>query len=282
MITGIVTAAIGSYFVYTTILAEKPQNYYELLGVPARGVTKSELKKAFRAASIKYHPDKNPDDDTTDLFIQVKEANDIIGDEQMRFAYDVYSQTNWDQEDTIRKGLKYSKKMTEEEADKLFWHIINNKRMFQSGLEIFPYYFAWVMAVILLVNRSYGRPFLGAAVAMIGAFEFGAKIYYGDPRFDVFINVGLELLPVNYTLGEALKVLRYGMPLILQLGILMMDNSFDVVEDKADDPTALLTKIVERQDLIIKEANELLSYSQDSKMDKGERREKLEALYASL
>jgi len=117
---------------------------------------------------------------------------------------------------------------------------------------------------------------------MIGAFEFGAKIYYGDPRFDVFINVGLELLPVNYTLGEALKVLRYGMPLILQLGILMMDNSFDVVEDKADDPTALLTKIVERQDLIIKEANELLSYSQDSKMDKGERREKLEALYASL
>ena len=133
---------------------EKPQNYYELLGVPARGVTKSELKKAFRAASIKYHPDKNPDDDTTDLFIQVKEANDIIGDEQMRFAYDVYSQTNWDQEDTIRKGLKYSKKMTEEEADKLFWHIINNKRMFQSGLEIFPYYFAWVMAVILLVNVS--------------------------------------------------------------------------------------------------------------------------------
>ena len=36
----------------------------------------------------------------------------------------------------------------------MFWHIINNKRMFASGLEIFPYYFAWVMAAILLVNVS--------------------------------------------------------------------------------------------------------------------------------
>ena len=71
---------------------EKPQNYYELLGIPARGVSKADLKKAFRAASIRYHPDKNPDKDTTDLFIEVKEANDIISDEQKRFAYDVYAQ----------------------------------------------------------------------------------------------------------------------------------------------------------------------------------------------
>ena len=49
-------------------------------------------------------------------------------------------------------GLKHSKKMSEDEREKLFWHIINNKRMFQSLLEIFPYYFAWVMAAILLVN----------------------------------------------------------------------------------------------------------------------------------
>ena len=51
-------------------------------------------------------------------------------------------------------GLKHSKKMSEDEREKLFWHIINNKRMFQSLLEIFPYYFAWVMAAILLVIVS--------------------------------------------------------------------------------------------------------------------------------
>ena len=72
------------------------------------------MKKAFRRASIKYHPDRNPDTDTTDLFIEVTAANNIISDENMRFAYDVYAQTNFEQEDTIRKGLKYSKKSNEE------------------------------------------------------------------------------------------------------------------------------------------------------------------------
>ena len=66
-------------------------NYYELLGVPARGLTDRELKSAFKQASLKYHPDKNPDIDTTDLFIEAKQAHDILKDEKMRFAYDVYA-----------------------------------------------------------------------------------------------------------------------------------------------------------------------------------------------
>ena len=52
-------------------------------------------------------------------------------------------------------------------------------------------------------------------VAAVGCFEFGAKIYYGDPRVDFFIEAALNLCPLNYTLGESLKVLRYGMPLFL-------------------------------------------------------------------
>ena len=149
--------------------------------------------------------------------------------------------------------------------------------MFQSLLEILPYYFAWIMAVILLVNvsnsfyssksflrflfvsifltltdstqflqRSYGRPCLAVAIAMIGTFEYGAKIYYGDPRFDTFIDQALQLFPDTYTLGEALKVLRYGMPIILQATVLMMDNSFDVLPEEPDDPTKLLRRICDR------------------------------------
>ena len=66
LLTVCITSLFGSYFVYTSILAEKPQNYYELLGVPARGLTEKELKKAFKEASLRYHPDKNPDEDTTE------------------------------------------------------------------------------------------------------------------------------------------------------------------------------------------------------------------------
>jgi len=177
----------------------------------------------------------------------------------MRFAYDVYAQTDWTQEDNILMGLKHSKKLDEEERNKLFWHIINNKRMFQSLLEIFPYYFAWMMAAILLVNRSYGRPCVAVTIALIGAFEFGAKVYYGDPRVDTYLNLAMTLFPNTYTLGEALKVLRYGMPLILQAALLMMDNSFDVLAEEDDDPTAILTNICNRQKLLLEQANEILN-----------------------
>lgn len=68
-----------------------------------------------------------------------------------RYAYDVYAQTKFDQEDTIRKGLA-AQEMSEEEREKMYWHIINNKRMFETLLQIVPYYLAWVFSILLLVN----------------------------------------------------------------------------------------------------------------------------------
>ena len=108
--------ACQSYAFQLIFCLEKPQNYYELLGIPARGFQQSELKKAFRKASVKYHPDKNPDEDTTELFLEITNANNIIDDPKTRFAYDVYLQTNFQLEDKIMMGLNH-KKMEAEERD---------------------------------------------------------------------------------------------------------------------------------------------------------------------
>ena len=96
------------------------------------------------------------------------------------------------------------------------------------------------------MQRSYGKPCLACTVALIGAFEFGAKIYYGDDRFDAVFHAALAFFPSNYTLGEALKVLRYGMPIILQGALLTMDHSFDSKENEPESPTMILENICNR------------------------------------
>lgn len=64
------------------------RDYYEVLGIP-RTANAAEIKKAFRALAMKYHPDKNPGDKEAEAsFKEVAEAYEILSDEQKRAMYD--------------------------------------------------------------------------------------------------------------------------------------------------------------------------------------------------
>ncbi|MBE9487704.1 MAG: molecular chaperone DnaJ [Bacteroidetes bacterium] len=70
-------------------MSEK-RDYYEVLGVE-KNATAEELKKAYRRAAIKYHPDKNPDDKSAeDKFKEAAEAFDILGNPDKRARYDQF------------------------------------------------------------------------------------------------------------------------------------------------------------------------------------------------
>lgn len=64
------------------------EDLYELLGV-AFDASEAEIKKAYRKASIRYHPDKNPDNkDAADRFIYLGWARDILIDANLKDEYD--------------------------------------------------------------------------------------------------------------------------------------------------------------------------------------------------
>lgn len=64
------------------------EDYYELLSVPF-DAEESVIKRAYRKASIRYHPDKNPDNkDAADRFIALGWARDILIDPKLKGEYD--------------------------------------------------------------------------------------------------------------------------------------------------------------------------------------------------
>lgn len=68
-------------------MSEK-RDYYEVLAVGSNA-NADEIRKAYRQAALKYHPDRNPGDkNAEDRFKEATEAYSVLSDEQKRTAYD--------------------------------------------------------------------------------------------------------------------------------------------------------------------------------------------------
>ena len=81
--------------------------YYEVLGVD-KTATAAEVKKAYRKAALRWHPDKNRDNeaDAEAKFKAVGEAYAVLSDAEKRALYDQYGKAGLDNLLLHHRGLR--------------------------------------------------------------------------------------------------------------------------------------------------------------------------------
>ena len=76
------------------------KSFYDILGV-SKNATQDEIKKAYKKAAVKWHPDRfakkseTEQKEAEEQFKKINEANDVLSDPDKRQRYDQYGD-NWD------------------------------------------------------------------------------------------------------------------------------------------------------------------------------------------
>jgi molecular chaperone DnaJ len=71
------------------------RDYYEVLGVP-RDASDEDIKRAFRRAAQRHHPDVDTSTGAEDRFKELNEAYRVLSDRQRRSAYDMFGHAGVD------------------------------------------------------------------------------------------------------------------------------------------------------------------------------------------
>lgn len=93
------------------------KDYYKILGVKP-DASKIEIKKAYRKIALEYHPDKNPSDEASSIFIDATEAYEILIDPTSRKEYNSFYKSNNMGSEEAREYTRKSKNWAEKGRSK--------------------------------------------------------------------------------------------------------------------------------------------------------------------
>ena len=107
VLLAVATFLTQTYLMEVSLVAKpdslEEQNLYQVFETTPQAfmaLNSSDVKKMYRELSRKYHPDKN-EEDTTDKFMKLKLAFEILNDNDKRVMYDVYGQEDFSADDRM-------------------------------------------------------------------------------------------------------------------------------------------------------------------------------------
>ncbi|MBE0353333.1 molecular chaperone DnaJ [Pseudoalteromonas lipolytica LMEB 39] len=81
----------------SSVIDMSKSDYYEVLGV-SKDASERDIKKAYKRLAMKYHPDRTAGDKELETkFKEVKEAYEVLTDDQKRQMYDQYGHAAFEQ-----------------------------------------------------------------------------------------------------------------------------------------------------------------------------------------
>ncbi|KAM9409753.1 dnaJ homolog subfamily C member 16-like isoform 2-T2 [Pholidichthys leucotaenia] len=78
------------------VKAASERDPYKILGV-SRSASQAEIKRAYKSLAKEWHPDKNKDPQSEDMFIKISKAYKILSNEERRANFDRYGQMDENQ-----------------------------------------------------------------------------------------------------------------------------------------------------------------------------------------
>ena len=164
------------------------KDYYQILGVPF-SATAQQITEAYRKLVFKYHPDRNPDPEAAQKFLEIQQAYEILSDPQKRREYD-------------QEYINYAKQRAIQLLDKQTKQRFEEAETRQKSNSRPKYHFnVWLFLVALLLfiailDLPYGyykilRVIVSLAALVMLAYEYKSR------NFVFFIYLFLILIFFN-------------------------------------------------------------------------------------
>mmetsp|Transcript_2079 Transcript_2079/g.2350 ORF Transcript_2079/g.2350 Transcript_2079/m.2350 type:complete len:287 (+) Transcript_2079:176-1036(+) len=213
----------------------------------------SMMRKAFRQASLKYHPDKNKSPEALDIYLSLNDIQEVLKDSEKKEYYDYYGVKDYDK---IPKPTAMGDSEEEYKFNLFFQRLL-------FALSHIPVYLAWLFIPIAYLDQKKRKTKLVIVILVfaLAALDLGFMTKVLPDSLKIIVST---LTPATWTYKEFFKVVHIAVPYLIVLVIAYFDIFILRVHEENDTDEERFKKNITGQNKVcrrmIKNQTELINY----------------------